>query len=151
MLRALCARPTLSVILPRGIHPFPSRTRKLSPAGPMVLHAKVCGSVGRRRHKNKGHSEKSEWPFSLVTEHPESYNLQMLLFRKPAKASKSMLVFAIVLAIGLTIQFIQGVLRDFYANGDHPNFLTLPLYWLIWNLLPLTLFGIGKLLQKQGR
>ena len=29
----------LSVILPRGIHPFPSRTRKLSPAGPMVLHA----------------------------------------------------------------------------------------------------------------
>ena len=61
-----------------------------------------------------------------------------------------MLVFAIVLAIGLTIQFIQGVLRDFYANGDRPNFLTLPLYWLIWNLLPLTLFGIGKLLQKQG-
>jgi hypothetical protein len=40
----------LSVILPRGFHPFPSRTRKLSPAGPMVLHAKVCGSVGRCRH-----------------------------------------------------------------------------------------------------
>ena len=41
----------LSVILPRGIHPFPSRTRKLSPAGPMLLHAKVCGRVGRCRHK----------------------------------------------------------------------------------------------------
>ena len=40
----------LSVILPRGIHPFPSRTRKLSPAGPIVLHAKVCGRVGRCRH-----------------------------------------------------------------------------------------------------
>src|SRR5208283_1208095 len=43
----------LSVILPRGFHPFPSRTRKLSPAGPMVLHAKVCGRVGSCRHKTK--------------------------------------------------------------------------------------------------
>jgi hypothetical protein len=41
------------VILPRGFHPFPSRTRKLSPAGPMVLHAKVCGRVGSCRHKIK--------------------------------------------------------------------------------------------------
>ena len=44
-------RLDLSVILPRGFHPFPSRTRKLSPAGPMVLHAKVCGRVGSCRHK----------------------------------------------------------------------------------------------------
>ena len=54
-------RPTtasLSVILPRGFHPFPSRTRKLSPAGPIVLHAKVCGRVGRRRHINKGYQQK---------------------------------------------------------------------------------------------
>src|SRR5437660_4251072 len=36
-----------------GVHPFPSRTRKLSPAGPIVLHAKVCGRVGHRRHKIK--------------------------------------------------------------------------------------------------
>src|SRR5215471_16858418 len=43
-------RLKLSVILPRGFHPFPSRTRQLSPAGPMVLHAKVCGRVGRCRH-----------------------------------------------------------------------------------------------------
>ena len=46
-------RLKLSVILPRGFHPFPSRTRKLSPAGPMLLHAKVCGRVGRCRHKLK--------------------------------------------------------------------------------------------------
>jgi hypothetical protein len=26
------------VIIPRGSHPFPSRTRKLSLAGPMILH-----------------------------------------------------------------------------------------------------------------
>jgi hypothetical protein len=50
------------VILPRGFHPFPSRTRKLSPAGPIVLHAKVCGRVGRCR-QYKGQSEKSDWPF----------------------------------------------------------------------------------------
>src|SRR5205814_10303977 len=48
-----------------GVHPFPSRTRKLSPAGPIVLHAKVCGRVGHRRHKIKGHSEKSGWPFPI--------------------------------------------------------------------------------------
>src|SRR5713226_6806345 len=34
------------VIVARGIHPFPSRTRKLSPSAPMVLHAQVCGRVG---------------------------------------------------------------------------------------------------------
>jgi hypothetical protein len=46
------------VIIPRGSHPFPSRTRKLSLAGPMVLHGKLCGSVGRRRSKNqRPHSE----------------------------------------------------------------------------------------------
>ena len=36
------------VIVARGIHPFPSRTRKLSPSAPMVLHAQVCGRVGSR-------------------------------------------------------------------------------------------------------
>jgi hypothetical protein len=30
-------------------HPFPSRTRKLRPSAPMVLHGKLCGRVGRRR------------------------------------------------------------------------------------------------------
>jgi hypothetical protein len=29
----------------------PPKRLKLSPAGPMVLHAKVCGSVGSCRHK----------------------------------------------------------------------------------------------------
>src|SRR5436190_22634640 len=33
----------------RGTHPFPSRTRKLSLSAPMVLHARVCGRVGRRQ------------------------------------------------------------------------------------------------------
>ena len=31
----------------RGFHPFPSRTRKLSPSSPMVLHGRPCGRVGR--------------------------------------------------------------------------------------------------------
>ena len=37
------------VAIPRGSHPFPSRTRKLSLAGPMILHGQLCGNVGRRR------------------------------------------------------------------------------------------------------
>ena len=40
--------PPLRVIVARGFHPFPSRTRPLSLAAPMVLHAQVCGRVGRR-------------------------------------------------------------------------------------------------------
>src|SRR6266446_6174695 len=37
------------VVIPRGSHPFPSRTRKLSLAGPMILHGQLCGNVGHRR------------------------------------------------------------------------------------------------------
>lgn len=37
------------VAMSEGPHPIPSRTRKLSPPEPMVLHAKVCGRVGRCR------------------------------------------------------------------------------------------------------
>src|ERR1700691_1501230 len=54
------------VIIPRGSHPFPSRTRKLSLAGPMILHGQLCGNVGRRRIKiRKGRSEYSMRPFSF--------------------------------------------------------------------------------------
>ena len=38
------------VALPEGSHPIPSRTRKLSPPGPMVLQSDLCGRVGRRRN-----------------------------------------------------------------------------------------------------
>src|SRR5450755_1823168 len=54
------------VIIPRGSHPFPSRTRKLSLAGPMILHGQLCGNVGRRRDLySKGRSEQSARPFAF--------------------------------------------------------------------------------------
>src|SRR5687768_5265284 len=37
------------VAVARGKHPFPFRTRQLSPSAPMVLRALVRGRVGRRR------------------------------------------------------------------------------------------------------
>jgi hypothetical protein len=37
------------VVIGAGFHPFPFRTRKLSLPPPMVLHAQVCGRVGRCR------------------------------------------------------------------------------------------------------
>ena len=37
------------VATPERSHPFPSRTRKLSSPGPMVLQAQACGRVGRCR------------------------------------------------------------------------------------------------------
>src|SRR5258708_15939046 len=42
--------------------PIPEHGR-YSPAGPMVPHAKVCGRLGRRRHKIEGHQQKCWWPF----------------------------------------------------------------------------------------
>ena len=57
-------RLNFPAIIPRGSHPFPSRTRKLSPAGPIVLYAKVCGRVGRRRIKIKA-LFRNEWSLFL--------------------------------------------------------------------------------------
>ena len=37
------------VAIAKGPHPFPFRTRKLSPSAPMVLHGQLGGRVGRRR------------------------------------------------------------------------------------------------------
>jgi hypothetical protein len=61
----------LWVIVAKGSHPFPSRTRKLSPSAPMVLHAQVCGRVGRCPIKLARERVKEEAPvktgaFSLV-------------------------------------------------------------------------------------
>ena len=36
-----------------GIHPFPSRTRQLSPPAPMVLGGRLPGRVGRRRNTSR--------------------------------------------------------------------------------------------------
>ena len=44
--------------LARGTHPFPSRTRKLSPSAPIVLHAQVCGRVGSRPVNSKNPTRK---------------------------------------------------------------------------------------------
>ena len=35
--------------MPEGFHPFPSRTRKLRPPGPMILGAQAPGKVGHRQ------------------------------------------------------------------------------------------------------
>src|SRR5207249_9449566 len=78
-----------------GVHPFPSRTRKLSPAGPIVLHAKVCGRVGHRRHKIKGHQQKCWWLFlfgwnvwrvECVGRAPSPDRIQAVSVRRPSTA-----------------------------------------------------------------
>ena len=48
-------------------------------------------------------------------------------------------------------EYPVNVVRDIDATGHHPNFLTLPLFCALWNLLLFTIFAIGKLLQKQGK
>ena len=40
------------VVIAAGPHLFPSRTQKLSPLTPMVLHGQLCGRVGSRRRKS---------------------------------------------------------------------------------------------------
>src|SRR5687767_6803950 len=60
---ASCTLPTLQpvfnlphdhkfpVIIERGSHPFPFRTRQLSLSSPMILSGQLFGKVGRRRDK----------------------------------------------------------------------------------------------------
>src|SRR5258708_13214740 len=64
----------------------PAKRLKLSPAGPMVLHAIVCGRLGRRRHKIKGHVAKSSvafpfWGGSAEIPIPQSH-LEMINLRR---------------------------------------------------------------------
>ena len=43
------------VVIGEGPHPFPFRTRKLSPLPPMVLQGRLCGRVGHcREYPRKG-------------------------------------------------------------------------------------------------
>ena len=44
---------TFPVTIAEGKHPFPYRTRQLSPLAPMVLLARVSGRVGRCRETEK--------------------------------------------------------------------------------------------------
>ena len=46
-----CHTTFLPVAMAAGFHPFPFRTRPLSPPAPMVLRGQPRGRVGRRRHK----------------------------------------------------------------------------------------------------
>src|SRR5215207_9638446 len=75
MLRVHCAVPEIrselsephlhrvSVIMARGKHPVPFRTRKLSLSAPMVLHGGPCGRLGRRRTFTP-----QGWPFVATLE-----------------------------------------------------------------------------------
>ena len=75
------------VVIPRGSHPFPSRTRKLSPAGPMILHGQLCGNVGRRQDKNK-RPEQPQTASAFFVFYPEKY-LAGLRYSLPAALSLS--------------------------------------------------------------
>ncbi len=63
MLRLRCAAP-LRISAAGSASLTPAKRLKLSPSGPIVLHAKVCGRVGRCRHKSRPGSE-MKWPFPL--------------------------------------------------------------------------------------
>jgi hypothetical protein len=72
-------------------------------------------------------------------------------FRRPVKPSTAAFAFAVAFSVGVTIQFILGVLRDVYVNGNRVNLIALPFYWVLWNLFPLVIFVISGLLQRRGR
>ena len=54
------------MILAKGPHPFPFRTRQLSPSAPMVLRGRPRGRVGRRRGINF-EPRTSSWAFLFVS------------------------------------------------------------------------------------
>src|SRR6476660_2975185 len=60
-LHGVIKRIVLSVVLAEGERPVPSRTRKLSPPAPMVLHSTGCGRVGHRRHQTHKRGGPPRW------------------------------------------------------------------------------------------
>ena len=66
------ARRSFWVIVARGSHPFPSRTRQLSLSAPMVLHAQVCGRVGRRPDRQSKKPRPLDLGFLLVADGGEN-------------------------------------------------------------------------------
>jgi hypothetical protein len=71
---------------------------------------------------------------------------------KPLKQSRAVFLRALFLGFGVQVEFFRLVFRDVEANGSHgAKFFALPLYWLLWNALPVILFAISSLLKKQGR
>src|SRR5438046_9966136 len=55
--------PTLLATRASGPHPFPFRTRSLSPTAPMVLRSRDRGRVGRRRRLFGAQSTTVDWAF----------------------------------------------------------------------------------------
>src|SRR5580692_8273241 len=74
----------LWVIVARGSHPFPSRTRKLSPSAPMVLHARVCGRVGRCPIKKKAPRKLGAFGFCGPPEALQEMRQGPIFFRLPS-------------------------------------------------------------------
>ena len=75
------------VVLARGKHPFPFRTRPLSPSAPMVLHGGPCGRVGRRRELFINGSD-IVWAISLFISFFHSHSIQKFpLGRCPGRAA----------------------------------------------------------------
>jgi hypothetical protein len=69
------------------------------------------------------------------------------IFRRAVKPSKSLFWFALVTAVGLSVQFFVIVLK----RQESLHLINLVLLWLLWLLLPIILFAIGLLLKKGGR
>ena len=67
----------LLVTTPEGVHPFPSRTRKLSPPWPTVLGAQAPGRIGNRQHyiqKPSPHNRRRLLLLSTAREIDSRYN-----------------------------------------------------------------------------
>jgi len=69
--------------------------------------------------------------------------------RQSVKPSTSVFGFAACVAVGMQVGFAHAVI----ASGGFAGQRLLPLIlgWMTWNLLPATLFAIGRLLRRAGR
>lgn len=69
--------------------------------------------------------------------------------RQSVKPSTSFFGFAVCVATGMQVGFAQTLM----ASGGVARHKPAPLIlgWVMWNLLPATLFGISRLLRRAGR
>jgi len=68
-----CLFHNVTAVIAEGKRPVPSRTRKLSPPAPMVLHPPGCGRVGHRRTTTPKKGDPPPGPLFCVpqTTHPQ--------------------------------------------------------------------------------
>src|SRR5579862_6553551 len=99
-----------------GIHPFPSRTRKLSPPAPKILVGQPAGKIGRCQIKSKPLGE-NQAAFCILGS-PKSCPLSREATSMALRADRSIGDQGEQQAVALLVE--RGYLAELFGNRNNP-------------------------------